>query len=69
MTRTPTATASAATHAITLALAALMALSTIAATNALAGHQYRVAAGPQAHGNVVASGAHLVVLGQLVAQF
>ncbi len=67
MTQTQTRTA-ATTQFLTLALATLMALTMLAGTNALAGHQYRVAASAQPHGNVVASSAHLVVLGQRVAQ-
>ncbi len=64
MTKTTTA------HVVTAALAVLMALSMLAGTNALASHQYRVAANAhaQAQERVVASTAHLVVLGQRVAQ-
>ena len=55
-----------ATQAATLALAALMAFSMLAGTNALTGHQYRVAATAQAR--MVASNAHVGVPGQRLAQ-
>ncbi len=63
-----TATAT-ATQAVALALAALMGVSMLAGTNALAAHQYRVAAAARAQpqARVVASNARLVAFGQRVA--
>jgi hypothetical protein len=63
-------TKTAATQVVAIALAALMAFSMLAGTNALAGHQYRVAAAAQtqSQARVVASNAHVVLVGQRVAQ-
>jgi hypothetical protein len=65
----PAMTKTTATQVAPLALAALMTLAMLAGTNALAGHQYRVAANQAVQAQVLALNAqHVVVIGHRVAQ-
>lgn len=58
-----------ANHAAPLVLALVMTLSMLAGTNALAGHQYRVAAAARAQDQQLALNAqHVVIVGHRVAQ-
>jgi hypothetical protein len=57
-----------ATYAAPIALAALLTAAMLLATNALAGHQYRVAAAAQGQAQVVAMDVQrVVVVGHRVA--